>query len=103
MKGYLEKLGQWLRHKVRVIIIKKWKRPKRIFNSLKRLSDIQRSNFTDEELFMVANTRLWLYRQAGMYVVNYILSPMILSLKGEDMPGLIDPLKYYLKSLWIQY
>ena len=53
----------------------------------------------DEELFMVANTRLWLYRQAGMYVVNYILSPMILSLKGEDMPGLIDPLKYYLKSL----
>ena len=99
MKMYLEKLGQWLRHKVRVIIIKKWKKPKRIFINLKRLNDIQRFNFTDEELFMVANTRLGLYRQAGMNVVNYIISPAILSLKGKDMPGLIDPLKYYLKSL----
>ena len=99
MKMYLEKLGQWLRHKVRVIIIKKWKKPKRIFINLKRLNDIQRFNFKDEDFYKVANSRFGLYRQAGMYVVNYIISPAILSLKGKDMPGLIDPLKYYLKSL----
>lgn len=99
MKEYLEKLGQWLRHKIRVIIIKKWKKPKRIFINLKRLNDIQRFSFKDEDFYKVANSRLGLYRQAGMHVVNYIISPAILSLKGKDMPGLIDPLKYYLKSL----
>lgn len=99
LKGYLDKLGQWLRHKIRVIIIKKWKRPKRIFINLKRLNDIQKFNFKDEDFYKVANSRLGLYRQAGMNVVNYIISPAILSLKGKDMPGLVDPLKYYLKSL----
>ena len=99
MKVYLDELGQWLRHKIRVIIIKKWKKPRRIFINLKRLNDIQKFNFKDEDFYKVANTRLGLYRQSGMKVVNYIISPAILSLKGKDMPGLIDPLKYYLKSL----
>lgn len=99
MKGYLDMLGQWLRHKIRVIILKKWKKPKRIFINLKRLNDVQKFNFKDEDFYKVANSRLGLYRQAGMNVVNYIISPAILSLKGKDMPGLIDPLKYYLKSL----
>ena len=38
----------------------------------------------DEELFMVANTRLGLYRQAGMNVVNYITEQELPSLCGTD-------------------
>lgn len=38
MKSFLDKFGQWLRHKVRVIIIKQWKKPTRIFKNLQRLN-----------------------------------------------------------------
>ena len=31
MKTFINKFGQWLRHKVRVIIVKQWKRPRRIY------------------------------------------------------------------------
>ncbi|WP_373852699.1 group II intron maturase-specific domain-containing protein, partial [Tetragenococcus halophilus] len=37
MKTYLAKFGQWLRHKVRVIIIKQWKLPQRIYTNLQQL------------------------------------------------------------------
>ncbi|MCO8285552.1 group II intron reverse transcriptase/maturase, partial [Tetragenococcus halophilus] len=38
MKTYLAKFGQWLRHKVRVIIIKQWKLPQRIYTNLQQLN-----------------------------------------------------------------
>ena len=97
MKGYLDKLGQWLRHKVRVIIIKQWKVPKRIFKNLQKLNIKLKCGFTEEDIFKVANSRLGWYRRCGMNVVNFILSPKVLSIKKKDRPGLINPLTYYLR------
>lgn len=56
-------------------------------------------NMTDEQIFKVANSRLGLFAQCGE-VVNYLLSPKILSMPNEkeNRPGLIDPLAYYLSK-----
>ena len=98
MKTFLDEFGQWLRHKVRVIIIKQWKISKRIYINLQRLNKLFKCRMTDEEIYKVANSRLGWYRRSGMYVVNYLLSPKVLAIKEKDRPGLIDPLNYYLSS-----
>lgn len=101
MKLFIDKFGQWLRHKVRVIIIKQWKIPKRISTNLQRLNRVLKCNFDDEAICKVANSRLGWYRRSGMDVVNYLLSPKVLATanKKKDRPGLVDPLNYYLSSL----
>jgi len=101
MKLFIDKFGQWLRHKVRVIIIKQWKIPKRIFINLQRLNKAFKCNFDDEAIYKVANSRLGWYRRSGMDVVNYLLSPKVLATANtkKDRPGLVDPLNYYLSSL----
>lgn len=38
IKVFLEEFGQWLRHKVRCIIIKQWKRPRTIYKNLMKLN-----------------------------------------------------------------
>lgn len=53
---------------------------------------------SEEEIYSTANTRLGLYRQTGMRVGNYILSPKWLKEEKEDRPGLVDPLEYYLSK-----
>ena len=98
MKTFLDEFGQWLRHKVRVIIIKQWKRPGRIYTNLMRLNILFKCHMTDEEIYKVANSRLGWYRRSGMYVVNYLLSPKVLVIKKKDRPGLVNPLDYYLSS-----
>lgn len=98
MKTFLDEFGQWLRHKVRVIIIKQWKISKRIYINLQRLNIRFKCRMTDEEIYKVANSRLGWYRRCGMNVVNYLLSPKVLAIKKKDRPGLIDPLNYYLSS-----
>ena len=99
MKGFIDNFGQWLRHKVRVIIIKQWKKPMRIYTNLQRLNKAFKCNFEDEDIFKVANSRLGWYRRCGLDVVNYILSPKVLALanKKKGRPGLVNPLAYYLK------
>ena len=99
MKIFIEKFGQWLRHKVRVIIIKQWKKPMRIYINLQRLNKAFKCNFEDKDIFKVANSRLGWYRRSGMNVVNYILSPKVLALanKKKGRPGLVNPLAYYLR------
>lgn len=99
MKGFIENFGQWLRHKVRVIIIKQWKIPKRILINLQRINKIFKCNFEDEDIYKVANSRLGWYKRSGMDVVNYILSPKVLALanKKKGRPGLVNPLEYYLR------
>lgn len=99
MKKFLDEYGQWLRHKVRVVILKQWKKPKRIYLNLQKLNRIVGCNFTDEEIFKVANSRLGWYRRSGMYVVNFALNPQILGRKTKSRPGLVDPLNYYLSSI----
>ena len=96
MKKFMEEYGQWLRHKVRVVILKQWKKPKRIYLNLQKLNRLEGCNFTDEEIYKVANSRLGWYRRSGMYVVNYALNPKILGRKTKSRPGLVDPLEYYL-------
>ena len=96
MKYFIDVFGQWLRHKIRVIILKQWKKPKRIYINLQKLNKKLSCRFTDEEIISVANTRLGLYRQACGHVVNFLLSPKILAIKKKDRPGLGNPLNYYL-------
>ena len=98
MKGFLDEFGQWLRHKVRVVIIKQWKRPKTIYRNLMKLNRIGKCNMSDEDIFKVANSRLGLFRRCSMNVVNYLLSPKLLEKanKKEGRPALVNPLNYYL-------
>ena len=100
MKAFLDEYGQWMRHKVRVIIIKQWKKPKRIDTNLQRLNAMFHCNFTDEDTYKVANSRLGWYRRSGMDVVNYALSPKVLALpsRKSGRPGLVNPLEYYLNN-----
>ena len=100
MKAFLDEYGQWMRHKVRVIIIKQWKKPKRIDTNLQRLNAMFPCNFTDEDTYKVANSRLGWYRRSGMDVVNYALSPKVLALPSRKTgrPGLVNPLEYYLNN-----
>lgn len=97
MKMFMKEFGQWLRHKIRVIIIKQWKKPMRIYTNLKRINKRFKCNFTDEDIFKVANTRLGLYRQCGMNIINFIISPKVLAIPKAERPGLVNPLEYYLR------
>ena len=99
MKIFLEEYGQWLRHKVRVVILKQWKKSRRIYLNLQKLNQIIGCEFTHEEIFKVANSRLGWYRRSGMYVVNFAISPEILGHKTKSRPGLVDPLQYYLSNI----
>ena len=99
MKMFLEEYGQWLRHKVRVVILKQWKKTMRIYLNLQKLNRIIGCRFTHEEIYKVANSRLGWYKRSGMYVVNFAISPEILGRKTKSRPGLVDPLQYYLRNI----
>ena len=95
MKGFLREFGEWLRHKIRVIILKQWKRPRTIYEKLIKLRRITGSNISNEEIRQTANSRLGLYRTAGWRTFNFLLSPKVLGMKKGDRPGLVDPLALY--------
>ena len=96
MKMFMNEFGQWLRHKIRVIILKQWKKPLRIYKNLMYMNKKQRCGFSHEDIFKVANSRKGLYARSNGDVVNFILSPKILAIKSGDRPGLVNPLEYYL-------
>jgi group II intron reverse transcriptase/maturase len=105
MKGFMAETGAWVRHRIRVIIVKQWKKPKTIMKNLRWYCNAFGYNVSDEDLFKVANSRKGLYAQCNGDVINYILSPKVLGMKitigkGKNMrtvyPGLVDPLAYYL-------
>ena len=95
MKTFLKEFGEWLRHKIRVIILKQSKKPKRIYTNLQSLNRILKVNISDERIYSTANTRLGLYRQTKGNTINFLLSPKVLSMKNKNRPGLINPLEYY--------
>ena len=97
MKTFITEFGQWLRHKIRVIIIKQWKIPERIYINLQRVNKRFKCNFNEEDIYKFANSRLGLYRQCGMNVINFILSPTVLAIRKANRPGLVNPLEYYLR------
>ena len=101
MKQFMDEFGQWLRHKIRVIVIKQWKTPKTIYRNLSYLNRKYKNGFSHEDIFKVANSRLGWYRRSGMNVVNFIISKELLETKIKDSAGLLNPLSYYLKDVGI--
>ena len=99
IKVFLEEFGQWLRHKVRCIIIKQWKRPRTIYKNLMKLNIACRCKFTHDDIFKCANSRLGWYRRSTGNIVNFLLSPTVLGIKKGDRPDLVNPLIYYLEIL----
>ena len=101
MKQFMEEFGQWLRHKIRVIVMKQWKKPKTIYRNLSYLNWKNRNGFSQEDIYKVANSRLGWYRRSGMNVVNFIISKDLLENRIKDGAGLLDPLSYYLVKVGI--
>lgn len=103
MTTYLrDKFSPWMRHKVRVVIVKQWKKRGTIYKNLLTLKKVTASNITDTSIYQAAMTRLGWYRQCGMSVFNYLLSPQVLAMpkvnrtdKAKSRPGLVDPYALY--------
>ena len=101
MKKFMYEFGQWLRHKIRVIILKQWKTPKTIYKNLRKLNIYYKNGFDDEAIRIVANSRKGWFARTGMNVVNFILSISLLESKTREKPCLVNPLYYYFKSFGI--
>ena len=101
MKGFMQEFGAWLRHKIRVIVLKQWKTPKTIYRNLSYLNKKHKNGFTHEDIFKVSNSRLGLYRKSAMNVVNFIISVDLLENRIKDGAGLLNPLNYYLREVGI--
>jgi len=97
MKKFMKEFGQWLRHKIRVVVMKQWKNPKTIFRNLSYINRKYMNGFDEESIFKVANSRLGWYKRCGMNVINFILSPKLLETKIKERAGLLNPLQYYLR------
>ena len=101
MKQFIEEFGEWLRHKIRMIVMKQWKRPKTIYRNLSYLNWKYKIGCNKEEIFKVANSRLGWYRRCGMNVVNFIISKDLLENRIKNGAGLLNPLSYYLVKVGI--
>ncbi|WP_429150985.1 group II intron maturase-specific domain-containing protein [Anaerotaenia torta] len=101
MKQFMEDFGAWLRHKIRVIVMKQWKKPKTIYRNLCYLNRKYNNGFKHEDIYKVANSRLGWYKKSGMNAVNFIISPELLENKIKDGAGLLNPLNYYLRKVGI--
>lgn len=101
MKVFLKEFGGWMRHKVRVIILKQWKKAPTIYKNLRKISIKLKFSFSDEDFFKVANSKYGQYKRASMNVCNYILSPKVLETpnKKDNRQGLINPYNYYLSRI----
>lgn len=99
MKKFITRIGEWLRHKVRVIIIKKWKKRPTIYNNLIKLRNKLNLSITDKQIYGIANARQGLYRMCTHPTINFLITPKLLSTKTKDRPGLVNPLSYYLSKL----
>lgn len=112
MKSFLTRIGMWLRHKYRVVILKRWKNRRTIYENLVKIRDrlvdyfiladlkpeiarsIQR-RLTNERIYAQCFTRCGWYRLANNDVVNSILHPVVLGAQVNKRYGLIDPLALY--------
>ena len=101
MKQFMGEFGEWLRHKIRVIVMKQWKTPKTIYRNLRYLNSKYKNGFDHEAIYKVANSRLGWYRRSGMSVVNFIISKDLLENRIKDGAGLLNPLDYYLSKVGI--
>lgn len=101
MKIFIKEFGAWMRHKVRVIILKQWKKAPTIIRNLTRLNTLFKNGFNEESIYKVAHSGYGPYKRASMNVCNFVLSPRVLEMPNpkENRQGLINPYAYYLKSI----
>ena len=98
MKTFMTEVGKWLRHKVRVLYLKIWKRPKTICRNLTKLNHFFECGFSAERIRITANSRLGLWKSSNGDVVNFCISPNFINTNNHNRRGLADPLHYYLST-----
>ena len=86
MKSIMTRIGEHLRHRLRMCIWKYWKKPKTKYKNLRKLG------ISDYNAYMVANTRIGYY-----WVANTIVLHMAISNERLKQKGLVFPLDHYLK------
>ena len=102
MKQFLEEFGEWLRYKIRVIVIKQWKIPKTIYRNLSYLNWKHKNGFSHEEIFKVANSRLGWYKRSGMNEYDHIgVRPYEIIIKKSEQMLKGVKRKYNMKKLQI--
>ena len=96
-KTVIDEFGQWLLYKIRVTILKQWKKPEKIYVNLQKLNKKFSYHFINEQIFSVTNSRrAGPYSQACSHVVNFITNPKFLSKRIGERPRMVNPLNYYL-------
>ena len=91
-KMFIDEFGQWLRYKIRVILIKQWKKPLRIYKCLQRLNEKLPYQFSDVQINAVAKSRLGWYKRANGNAVNFLLNADILDMRNGARTGLVNHL-----------
>ena len=96
MKSFMKEFGKWLRHRMRAIILKQWKRPRTIIKNLEILKRITHNGIDRKWILIAGNSRRGLYRRANLPCVEWLINNKMLETPTKDRPGLVNPLKYYL-------
>jgi len=86
MKNVMTRIGEHLRHRLRMCIWKYWKIPRAKYKALRKLG------ISHENAYMVANTRRGYYWVACTIVLHIAISN-----KRLQQKGLVFPLDHYLK------
>ncbi len=86
MKTIITRIGEHLRHRLRMCIWKYWKKPKTKYKALRKLG------ISENNSYMVANTRRGYYWVASTVILHIAISNRRLRQKG-----LVCPLDHYLK------
>lgn len=80
MKKFTEEIGQHIRHRIRVIMLKQWKVPK------KKQKELEKLGVSKENAYQVAHTSKGLYYVATSRIVNYAITNKVLKEKGLLLP-----------------
>ena len=78
MKTWLKNdFSPWLRHKVRVVILKQWKKPKTVYKNLMKLNVAFGCNMTDEDIYKVAYSQSGLLQTGIVSQMRYACSQLL--------------------------
>lgn len=100
MKTFIRQYSEWMRHKLRAVLLKQWKRPRTIYRNLMAINAKRHCHIESERIRITANSRKGLYASANGDVVNFIISPKLLhESRKRGGPGLVDPCSCYLRSI----
>ena len=88
MKSRIEKLGEWLRNAIRVVIWKQWKVPNKQISSLVKLG------INEEQA-----KGLTYCRRGYQFIAHSCVIQRTISNSRLKKRGLVDPLEYYLKPI----